>query len=444
MTPPVPDLEHADRRQLTRRFLALALPLALSNLTVPLTGMVDMAMLGHLGRVEPLAGMGLATALFNVVYWSLVFLVFGTAAAAGDAFGRGDRDEVFVTLYRSAAVGLILGVAILLIAPALRDTGLAVLAGTDAVKESARDYFNGRIVAAPAVLVNFAIVGWLSGVGRTRTVLGLDVASNGANVVLDYLFIFSMGWEGYGAGLATALSQYLMLALGLAVVARERPPVAGMVARSLEWEGLRRLLLLQRDLFLRLCGLVVAYSSFTHASAAIGTTTLAANTVLLKLLETIAIAFDGFSIAMASMTAQLAGAGAVAATRRLLEGAFAVLFVFGLAVTAALAAGGERVLALLTVHGDVVDAAAAYQPWLSALLVGVVATYVFDGLMLGLQRGNVLRNAVLGALVVYVPLAWFGMETASNTLLWSALVAFMTARVAIMAVAARSYLGAWS
>ncbi len=423
---------------IARRFLYLAIPMALSNLTVPLTGMVDLGMLGHLGVVEHMAGMGLATVLFDLLYWPFTFLVFGTVAAAADAAGRGNHHGVLLALVRSALLGLAIGAVILLLAVPIRELGFTLLSGEAGVKDAGRAYYNGRIWGAPAVLFNYAFFGWLVAREKTHVVLALDLLTNGTNVVLDYIFIFVLDLAGFGAGLATMMSQYLMTAAALVIIAREKPELSALKDAVFERAALAKLLRLNRDIFMRTFCLVAAYTLFTNTSAAIGTIVLAANAMLIKLLEMAAMCMDGVVLGVETLTAFFVGRGDHASVRRLLRLGFTVALALGLTFIVTFVTFGEPIYALLTSHAEVIATARAHQFGLFAMLLGVAATYVFDGYLLGLHEGRIMRNCVFVSLVVfYLPVAAAAWRLQSNALLWTALVVFMAARMATMALAIR-------
>ncbi len=416
-------------RKLNRRLLGLALPNFFALITVPLAGLVDLAMLGHLDEMSHLAGVGLASVLFDYVYWSLSFVETGTQGVTAQAQGRKDKHELSLVLYRALALALLMGLAVLALSPAIRALGFSVLAGSEAAEASGRAYFDARIWAAPAVLVNLAFVGWLLGRGRSRTVLFVTLVITSANVALDYYFIYTLGLASRGAGIATAMSQYLGLLLYLLVLFKVDRGWLTSAAGFADRETFKRLFALNRDIMIRTLCLVSVFASFINISAAIGTVTLAANAILLNLFYLVAYAVDSFALSLHSLAGISKGRNDAQATRRLLSLAMAWGMVIALLAVALLWAAPQTIFALITSHGDIVAAMMAYRGWLYAtLLLGAVA-FIYDGLFLGLTEGAVLRNAMLAStLLVYTPLALLAQQRASVSLLWAAMVLFMGAR----------------
>ena len=208
-------------KDLTPRFARLALINILSNLAVPLAGLVDTGMLGHLPDIRFLAGVALASVLFDYIYWTFGFLRMGTTGITAQAVGRGDRDETFRVLYRSLALALVIAGVVLLLQAPMRELGFAIMSGETGVEQAGRDYYDARIWGAPATLCSFALVGWFLGREQSRHVLVMTVVGAACNIVLNYIFIVRMGLAARGAGLATMISQYVMLGVGLFLFLRQ-------------------------------------------------------------------------------------------------------------------------------------------------------------------------------------------------------------------------------
>ncbi len=203
------------KQHLLRDFLRLAAVNVLSNLMVPLAGLIDVAFLGHLTEIHHLAGVALATVLFNYIYWLLNFLRMGTTGTTAQAVGRDDPDTVLLIGLRHGVIALGLGLLILLLQQPIQTVGFWLLSATSEVKASGVAYYEALIWGAPAHLLGFVLTGWFLGRGQSGKVLILSAVVSGTNVILDYWFIVRWGWGSAGAGAATALSQYLMVLVGL-------------------------------------------------------------------------------------------------------------------------------------------------------------------------------------------------------------------------------------
>lgn len=430
--------------RLRRRFFRLTFINILTNLTVPLASLVDTGMLGHLSDLRFLAGVALGSVLFDFIYWSFNSLRMGTTGLTAQAVGGGDRREIYLTLYRALALGAVLAAAILLLEPLLRAAGFALLSGSAEVEAAGIEYFRARIWGAPAVLANYALLGWFLGREESGRALAMSLVANLTNIGFNYLFIIRLGLAARGAGLATMLSQYAMLAVALVLLAaairRERAP-RWRTAEVFERAPLRRMFRLNVDLMGRTLLLMSVFAIFLNLSARLGTVVLATNSILDRLLLFAAFAVDGAAFATESLTGIFRGRGDGAALRRLLRLAFATGIAFAGAFLVVLYASGGAIYRLLTSHREVVEMASLYGRWLApVLLIGALA-YMYDGLFLGLTAGRALRNTmVLAVLVGFVPLALLAAAVGSNHLLWAAMTAFMAARVGTLVWASRRLL----
>jgi MATE family multidrug resistance protein len=415
--------------RLRRRFARLTFLNILSNLTVPLASLVDTALLGHLPDIRFLAGVALASIIFEYVYWSFGFLRMGTTGTTAQALGAGDREQVYLVLYRSLTLALTLGISLLLVQVPLRELGFALLTSSDEVEQAGREYFNARIWAAPAVLANFTFVGWFLGREESRRALLMTVVGHGANIVLDYLFIVRLGLAAFGAGLATTISQYLMLASAMLLLfSRQRPP-GWKSSEVLAWEPLSRLFRLNRDIMVRTVALISAFALFLNFSAVLGTFVLTANTILFRLKTLVACLVDGAAFATESLAGIFRGENDLEALLRLRRLALAVGAAFTLPFLLVIVVAPGPLYRLLTSHAPTLELAAEYGPWLIPTLLFGSAAYIYDGYFLGLTEGRVLRTAMLvSTLAGFLPLALLALPLRNNHLLWLAMTVFMLAR----------------
>ncbi len=424
-----------------RDFLKLALPNILTNLTVPLAGLIDMALLGHLEAVTPLAGVALGSLIFDYCYWSFGFLRMSTTALTAQAYGARDHTASAQVLARSLATALILGLGLVLLQVPLGRLGFALMQGEPAVEAAGLSYFYARIWSAPATLVGYVLVGRLLGRRQVGAVLIFSTVLYGANIFLDWLFIFGFGWAAFGAGLATMCAEYLAVTVGLFLVWRRREDHVPFQWRWLRhWADFRPLLVLQGDIFVRSFCLISAFFLFTNLSSSFGQVLLAANTVLFRVLNTAAYFIDGFAYALESLAGNYEGAGDRAAVRRSLGLALVwnlaavLLFVLGLSFF------GGRILALLTHHQSVITTAQTYMPYVIGILCLSGFAYIYDGFFIGLARGKVLRNGMLVSLVFgFVPFLPAVLVYRNQNALWWAMSGFMALRAVTLGWASRSY-----
>ena len=413
------------------RFWRLAVVNILSNLMVPLASLVDTAFLGHLTDISYLAGVAIATVLFNYIYWTFGFLRMGTTGLTAQARGRDSRAEVVLILLRNGAIALAIGIAILILQQPLREVGFTILRADPQVIEAGRNYYNALIYGAPATLINFVLLGWFLGQEQVGKVLLLSTVSKVTNVVLDYLFIVRWEQNSSGAGAATALSQYITLVLGLIFVLRQLPwhILRTYYGQIFNLSALKATFSLNRDILIRTLALVSTFALFTNFSATMGTGILAANTLLLQVVTLTAYFIDGIAFATESMAGNLQGQGKKARLMPLLRLAGSSSLVAGLGFAALFCLFSQGLFGLLTNHVEVIKSVGNYVWWLFPVLGFGAIAYMLDGYFLGLTAGKILRQSTLVAAVLgFAPVAIAAWYWQANNLLWLALSLFMAMR----------------
>ncbi len=416
----------------TLPFFKLAIANTTSNLMVPLAGLIDTAFLGHLSEVRYLNGVALATVIFNVIYWSFNFFRMGTTGPTAQADGLADEATVWLIGVRNALLALGTGVGVWLLRAPIATLGFSLLQAGPGAKEAAIAFFQGRIVGAPAVLVNFVLLGWLLGRSRGRAVILLAVIGNGSNILLDYWFIRRLGWGSYGAGLATALSQYIMLVAGLQVVfTRSVPWHLWPQIKSQLWQpaALRTLFGLNRDILIRTFALVISLSLFTNFSSGLGETVLGVNTLLMQVFLMAAYFIDGIALAVESYAGRFYGQKATVDLHWLLLLGLGVSVGLGMAIALTLIIWPIPFFSLLTSHTSLLTQIPTYVVWLVPVLSFGAVAFTLDGYFLGLTAGHVLRDSTLAAAVIgFLPLALAASWWQQPHLLWLALVGLMVVR----------------
>lgn len=420
-----------------RRFWQLAIVNILSNLMVPLAGLMDVAFLGHLAEIRHLAGVALATVLFNYIYWTFGFLRMGTTGMTAQAIGREDRETVLLTGWRNGALALGLGVTILVLQQPLRTIGFAVLSATPEVKAAGQAYYNALIWGAPATLLNFVLIGWFLGRGQSGKVLLLSAVSNLTNVALDYLFVVQWGWESAGAGLGTAASQYLMLLVGLILVSREVSfgQVRLLAGKILNPAALRAAFVLNGEILIRTFTLVSTFAVFTNLSSTLGTQVLSTNALLLQVVTLAAYFIDGLAFATETLAGVLRGQGAIAQLNLLILVSGTASLSFGLLFAIAFIITPIPLFGLLTNHTEILTQISSYVVWLLPVLGFGGIAYMLDGYFLGLTEGRILRSSVVtAALVGFAPMAAAAWYLRNSHLLWLSLSLFMFIRAASLGI----------
>ncbi|MCG8461160.1 MAG: MATE family efflux transporter [Holophagales bacterium] len=429
---------HSGEASLLRRFASLSAWNILANVTVPLVGLVDAAMLGHLDDIRFLAGVALGALVFDYVFWTFAFLRMATTGLTAQASGRRDPAEMHRVLQRSVVLALGAGFLLLALRVPIGNLAFGLLSGDPGAEAAGLDYYRARVLGAPAALASFVFLGWFLGREESRVAMILTAAANLVNIALNYVFILRLGWAAEGAGLATMVSQYLMLALALAFYWPRRQGADWSLGSIFDPRAYRSMFVLQVDILVRTLFLVSAFALFTDFSARLGTAILAANTLLLRILNFAAFFIDGAAFATESLAGVFHGAGQGEMLRRLVRLALGTGLAFG-ALFAALVAGAPgTVLAWLTSHAEVVALGTEYRLWMIPVLLLGSLSYIYDGLFLGLTAGRVLRNAmIVSALGAFLPASLWALHQRDPHLLWAALAIFMLARVLTLGRAAR-------
>ncbi|MBE9029832.1 MATE family efflux transporter [filamentous cyanobacterium LEGE 11480] len=429
--PPPPDVDRHPR-DFYPRFFRLGIVNILSNLMVPLAGLVDVAFLGHLDDLKYLAGVAIATVLFDYLYRMAKFLRMGTTGPTAQAAGRDDTTEVLLTLLRNGLIALAIGVMILLLQMPIREIGFAILTAAPDVKTAGMDYFNARIWGAPAVLLNFVLIGWFVGREQGGKVLALSIVGNGANVLLDYWFVYRCGWAGTGVGLATAISQYLMLFLGVMFIGLGGWFTQLRAARTQIWdvEAMQAIFKLNGDIWIRSCVNVSISAVFIGLSASFGTLILAGNTLLLHVVVLTTYLVDGLAFATESLAGSFQGAGTINKLAPLLKVSLSISLGIGMIAAGLFVLLPTPLFGLLTNHTEVISQVSHYVLWLFPVLgLGSIA-FMLNGYFLGLTESTIVRDSmVVSAVIGFIPLAGIAWWQHNCQELWLAMALFMVIRV---------------
>jgi MATE family multidrug resistance protein len=409
---------------------ALAWPIMLSNVSVPLVGAVDTAVVGHLPDPAYIGAVALGAIIFSFLYWGFGFLRMGTTGLVAQDVGSGDRNALRATLARALIIAAGLGVAIVAFSGVIGRVAFWALEGSPEVEGIATQYYAIRVFSAPAALINYAILGFVIGLQNTRAALALQLVLNGTNVFLDILFVMVFGWGVQGVAAATVIGEYAAMLVGLVLVYRILGELGGRWHRYSLWDRsrMRSLLRVNLNIFLRTVCLILAFFYFTSTGAKLGDVILAANAVLMHFQLFMAYSLDGFAHA----TEALAGSAYGARNKQAFRSAVRASTVF-----AAIAAGiyclgyavlGSFIIELITGIEEVRQTALDYLPWLIVTPLLSVWSFQLDGIFIGTTRTVEMRNAMMISLGIYLAAVWVLLPIWGNHGLWAALMVFMVAR----------------
>ncbi|MFN4129204.1 MAG: MATE family efflux transporter [Paracoccaceae bacterium] len=434
------DLTLSPERSLThRRVLLIAVPIVLSNLTVPLLGLVDTGVVGQLGAPEPIGAVGIGAIILTSVYWVFGFLRMGTSGLVAQSHGAGDQPEVGAHLLRALAIAAAAGLAFIALQVPIAWAAFRLAPASAAVEALARDYLAIRIWGAPATIGLYALTGWLIAVERTRAMLALQLMQNGLNIVLSIAFALGLGWGVAGVAWATLIAEMAGLAGGLWLarhVLARAIHAARNSARSttslFAADKMNRFARVNSDIMIRSVLLQGCMTSFLFLGAGQGDVPLAANQVLLQFLALTAYALDGFAFAAESLVGQAVGARRPDRVRRAslmtsawgLGGALALGFAFII--------GGGALIDILTTSPQVRIEARAYLPWLGLAPLAGVAGWMLDGIFIGATLTREMRIAMIRSVAVFVACVLILPPLLGNHGLWAALMALYLARAITM------------
>ncbi|WAT05346.1 MATE family efflux transporter DinF [Rouxiella badensis] len=407
----------------------LALPMIFSNITVPLLGLVDTAVIGHLDSPDYLGGVAVGAMVTSFLFMLLLFLRMSTTGMTAQALGARNNLLLARAFVQPFLLALIAGTLIFLFRQPLISAALHIVGGSQAVLQQAQIFISIRWYSAPASLANLVILGWLLEYQYVRAPVIMLIVGNLLNVILDLWLVVGLGWNVKGAAVATACSEYATLALGLWLVSivMRRHGISIELLKD-AWRGnLRQLIALNRDIMLRSLLVQLCFSSLTIIGARLGTEIVAVNAVLMNLLTFTAFALDGFAYAVEAHSGEAFGAKDESKLLHVWHAACrqAGLVALGFAVVYALA--GEQIVNLLTSIADLRTLADRYLGWQIILPLVGVWCYLLDGMFIGATRGKEMRNSMAVAAAGYA-LTLLALPTLGNHALWLAVAVFLSLR----------------
>ncbi|MDF1728161.1 MAG: MATE family efflux transporter [Sulfitobacter sp.] len=406
-----------------RRVLNVALPIVLSNATVPILGAVDTGVVGQMGLAAPIGAVGLGAVILSAFYWVFGFLRMGTVGLTAQAVGNRDEAEVAALLSRGLLIGAGAGLAVILLQVPLFWIAFRTSPGSAEVEELARAYMGIRVWSAPAAISIYAITGWLIAQERTRAVLVIQVWMNGLNILLDLWFVLGLGWGVEGVAIATFLAEWSGAALGLWFC---RAAFAGVAWRA--WEVVfnrarwGRMLSLNTDILLRSLMLEAIFVSFLFIGADLGDVTLAANQVLLQFLMITAFGLDGFAFAAEALVGQAMGARQRAVLRRSALIASLWAAIVSILLVGVFAFFGPAIIDLMTTAPGVRETARTYLPYVALVPLAGCGAFMLDGIFIGATRSRDMRNMMALSLVFYVAAVLLLLPVYGNHGLWMAML----------------------
>lgn len=426
MSPLITDWHH---RPTHRRVWALAAPMILSNISVPLVALVDSTVIGHLPHAHQLGAVAVGASLYTFLAWAMGFLRMGATGFAAQAAGRGDGAALRQILLQGLLLAL--GLALLLgaIGVPLSGGALHLMQPSAGLDQMTRAFFHTRLLGLPAALASFALVGWFLGTQNARAPLAILLSTNLVNIALNLWFVLGLDWGVVGSARASVIAEWTGALIGLAMT---RPALRAYPGRIVwaalrRWQSWRPLLAVNRDIFIRSLALQSVFFLITVQGARLGDATVAANALLLNGLLLTAHALDGLAHAVEALCGHAIGAHDRQALRRSLvvAGGWSLLASLGFALMFLL--GGHLFIEMQTNIPEVRQTAFTYLPYLAVLPLIAVWSYLLDGLFIGATRAREMRNGMLLTVLLLLPFAW-GLQGFGNHGLWLTFLLFMLLR----------------
>ncbi len=430
-TPERPAFSDQTLLPVNRNVLRLAVPNIISNLSVPLLGAVDTALVGHLEEVWYLGAIAVGGMIFNFIFWGFGFLRMGTTGITAQSFGEEDRTGSAMTLARALSVAALFSLLILLFQGWILELGFWFIETSPEVEHYTRVYFNIRIYTAPATLGLYVINGWFLGMQNAHYPMIITVALNLLNILLDILFVHYLGMHVDGVAWGTLMARYFGLLLGAALLIwKYRDWITSYVHRRLREVGaIRKFFSVNRDIFVRTLCLIFTFSFFTVKSAELGDTILAANTILLQLWMMVSYGIDGFAFAAESLVGRYTGSRENSRVTEAVKYCFFWGIGIGAGVSVVYGVFERPILWLFTDQDPVISAAAAVFGWTIAGPAVSSFCYIWDGIFIGATATAPMRDSMLIAtLLVFLPVYYLSVSWLGNHAIWLAMVLFMTSR----------------
>ena len=408
----------------------IAAPMILSNISVPLLGMVDTGVTGHLESPAYLGAVAIGATIFTFLYMGMNFLRMGTTGIAAQSFGADDNDGLRVALGQALLASLAIALAVIVLQVPIAALALNLIGADGEAQAYAADYFFIRVWSAPGTLANYALIGWFLGLQNARVPLAIFLTINLTNIALDLLFVMVLGMKVEGVALASVLAEYAGLAVGatFAIRALRRHTGHWPLERLFNLSAYKAFFSINANLFVRTMSLMFTIAFVTAQGARLGGVILAANAVLLNFQHLTAFGLDGLAHAAEAMVGRAVGSRRRDALEHAVKLTLRWSLIFAAGFTALYLVAGPLLVRLLTDLPEVRAAALEYLPWMIVSPLVSVWCFLYDGVYVGMTRAKDMRNIMLvSTFAVFLP-AWFLLQGLGNHGLWLAFMLFLASR----------------
>ena len=415
---------------MNRRILHLAIPSIVSNITVPLLGLVDVTIVGHLGATAYIGAIAVGGLLFNILYWNFGFLRMGTSGLTSQAYGRKDKEAEIRVLVQAVSVGLFSALAMLILQYPIERLAFRLLDTSAEVEQYAVTYFRICIWGAPAVLAQYGFTGWFIGMQNSRYPMYIAIVMNVINIVCSSCFVFLFGMKVEGVALGTVVAQYSGVIMAWWLWFYNYKELRGRITfkGSLQLIAMRRFFTVNRDIFLRTLCLIGVTTFFTSTGARQGDVILAVNTLLMQLFTLFSYIMDGFAYAGEALSGRYVGACNLVQLKRAVKALFGWGVGLSLVFTLLYGIGGENFLGLLTNDTLVIETAGHYFYWVLAIPLAGFAAFLWDGILIGATATRFMLWAMLVASGSFFVIYYCFSGATNNHMLWLAFLVYLALR----------------
>lgn len=421
---------------MNRRILKLAIPSIVSNITVPLLGLVDVTIVGHLGAASYIGAIAVGGLLFNILYWNFGFLRMGTSGLTSQAYGRKDADAEVRVLVQAVSVGILSSLVILLLQYPVERLAFYFLDTSAEVERSAITYFRVCVWGAPAVLVMYGFKGWFIGMQNSRFPMYIAIAVNVINILCSLCFVFGLGMKVGGVALGTVVAEWSGLVIAVGLWLKKYGGLRSRIALrdSLHFSAMRRFFAVNRDIFLRTLCLIAVTAFFTSTGARQGDVILAVNTLLMQLFTLFSYIMDGFAYAAEALAGRYIGACDLKQLKHAVRNLFGWGAGMALLFTLLYGAGGRNFLGLLTNDVHVIEEAGHYFYWVLAIPLLGFGAFLWDGILIGATATRQMLWAIAVASGAFFGIYFVFSGMTDNHILWLAFLVYLLLRGLMMTV----------
>lgn len=420
---------------MNKKILSLAIPSIISNISIPLIGMVDLALVGHLESIQYIGAIALGSMIFNFIYWGFGFLRMGTTGITAKAYGARNLKDASLTLARSFLIGIIGGLLVILLQKPIGLLSFYLLNGSEDVEQIAKQYFYIRIWAAPATLGLYSLTGWFIGMQNTRFPMIITISVNLLNVIFSMFFVLKLGMKSDGVALGTVLAQYSGFILGIFLYLNYYKKLNKYFNFSelIDSKAIKNFFNVNKDIFIRTLFLIFVFTFFTAESANIGDDILAINTLLLQYFMFFSYLIDGFAYAAEALTGKYIGSQSSKNLKLIIRKLFFWGAITSIPFSLTYLAGGKVILSLLTNNQELIKLSSEYMFWIALIPIITFPAFLLDGIFIGATASKGMRNTmIMSTTIFYLPVYYTLNSHLGNHALWLALMTFMISRGLLM------------